>query len=97
MIEKAGVILLYLSPYSPDFNPIETSFSALKAWMRRNKELASEFDGYFEGFLHLTVQLCGIEIHAKAYFRACGICVDETNVDVLYHTLEASILSSEIE
>jgi len=27
----AGVILAYLPPYSPDYNPIEESFSELKA------------------------------------------------------------------
>lgn len=31
----SGVKLLYLPPYSPDFNPIETGFSAFKADGRR--------------------------------------------------------------
>ena len=31
MIEAAGASLLYLPPYSPDFNPIEQAFSKLKA------------------------------------------------------------------
>ena len=30
--------LLYLPPYSPDFNPIEEGFSALKAWIQRNRD-----------------------------------------------------------
>ena len=30
-IEAAGANLLYLPPYSPDFNPIEMAFSKLKA------------------------------------------------------------------
>lgn len=30
-IEKAGANLLFLPPYSPDFNPIEMAFSKLKA------------------------------------------------------------------
>jgi hypothetical protein len=30
--------LLYLPPYSPDLNPIEEGFSALKAWVRRNRD-----------------------------------------------------------
>ena len=34
MCEEAGVRLEYLPRYSPDFNGIEESFSALKAWMR---------------------------------------------------------------
>ena len=34
-IERAGAKLLYLPPYSPDFNPIEQAFSKLKAHLRK--------------------------------------------------------------
>lgn len=34
-IEGAGATLLYLPPYSPDFNPIEMAFSKLKAALRK--------------------------------------------------------------
>jgi transposase len=34
-IEAAGAALLYLPPYSPDFNPIEKAFSKLKAMLRK--------------------------------------------------------------
>ena len=34
-IEKVGASLLYLPPYSPDFNPIEMAFSKLKAILRK--------------------------------------------------------------
>jgi len=34
-IEKAGARLLFLPPYSPDFNPIEMAFSKLKALLRK--------------------------------------------------------------
>ena len=34
-IEKAGARLLFLLPYSPDFNPIEMAFSKLKALLRK--------------------------------------------------------------
>jgi transposase len=33
-IEAAGAYLLYLPPYSPDFNPIEMAFSKFKALIR---------------------------------------------------------------
>ena len=33
-IEAAGASLLYLPPYSPDFNPIEMAFAKLKALLR---------------------------------------------------------------
>ena len=32
--QKYGARLLYLPPYSPDFNPIELAFSKLKTWLR---------------------------------------------------------------
>ena len=38
MIEAAGATLLYLPPYSPDFNPIEMAFSKLKALLRKAAE-----------------------------------------------------------
>lgn len=34
-IEAAGARLLFLPPYSPDFNPIEMAFSKLKALLRK--------------------------------------------------------------
>lgn len=32
---QPGVRLVYLSPYSPDYNPIEEAFSKIKSFMRR--------------------------------------------------------------
>jgi transposase len=34
-IEAAGARVLFLPPYSPDFNPIEMAFSKLKAHLRK--------------------------------------------------------------
>ena len=38
LIEAAGAHLLYLPPYSPDFNPIENAFAKLKALLRKAAE-----------------------------------------------------------
>ena len=38
VIEAAGATLRYLPKYSPDFNPIEQSFSKLKAHLRKAAE-----------------------------------------------------------
>ena len=38
IIEAAGAKLLYLPPYSPDFNPIEQAFAKLKAHLRKAAE-----------------------------------------------------------
>ena len=34
-IEQMGCKVLYLPPYSPDYNPIETTFSGIKSWLKR--------------------------------------------------------------
>jgi len=41
-IEAVGATLLYLPPYSPDFNPIENAFSKLKALLRKAAERTVE-------------------------------------------------------
>jgi transposase len=37
IIESAGATILYLPPYSPDFNPIEQMWSKIKAYLRMVK------------------------------------------------------------
>jgi len=37
-IESVGATLLFLPPYSPDFNPIEQAFSKRKAHLRKAAE-----------------------------------------------------------
>ena len=43
LIEECGAHLIYLSPYSPDFNPIENSWAKVKEYLRstaaRSREL----------------------------------------------------------
>lgn len=43
LCELFGVRLLYLAPYSPDFNPIEKAFFVIKSRLRRIKALIGEF------------------------------------------------------
>ena len=42
LIEKAGAEVLYLSPYSPDLNPIEKAWSKLKQILRSAKARTKE-------------------------------------------------------
>ena len=42
LIESAGAEVLYLPPYSPDFNPIENVFSKLKTMLRKLKSRTME-------------------------------------------------------
>ena len=51
LIEAAGATLLYLPPYSPDFNPIENAFAKLKALLRKAAERT--IDGLWAAIGHL--------------------------------------------
>lgn len=44
-IENVGATILYLPPYSPDFNPIEQMWSKIKAYLRKFK--ARDIDTLF--------------------------------------------------
>ena len=62
----AGVVLAYLPPYSSDFNPIEEAFAQLKAWIQKNRILASQFE-IFEEFLRLGLQ--NLKDKARSHFK----------------------------
>ena len=72
-IEAAGASLLYLPPYSPDFNPIEMAFSKLKALLR--KAAARNIDDLWEAIAQATQAFKPEECtnyFAAAYFAAAG-------------------------
>ena len=60
-----GVVLVYLSLYSSDFNLIEEIFAQLKAWIQKNRILALQFET-FEEFLRLGLQ--SLKDKAKGHF-----------------------------
>jgi len=43
-IEEVGAIVHFLSPYSPDLNPIEEAFSKIKTTMRWLEEMMIQMD-----------------------------------------------------
>ena len=68
LIEQRGCELLYLPPYSPDFNPIEQAFSKVKGLMRateaRTREALIEAMG---------VALSAVSARdARGFFGHCG-------------------------
>ena len=62
----------FLPPYSPDFNPIEQSFVALKAWMRRNNTLVNSFTN-FEEFVILSIYQFARTGDPGAHFRSAHL------------------------
>lgn len=67
-IEAAGAAVLYLPPYSPDFNPIEKAFSQIKRHVRRLK--IRDRDTLWATLRRLD-EVVGPE-HARNYIRSCG-------------------------
>ena len=70
MCDEAGVLLEFLPPYSPDYNPIEEAFAELKQWLKKNYMLASGYES-FEGFLNAGM----LQLSRKPgnHFRSCHI------------------------
>ena len=75
LVEERGTRLLYLPAYSPDFNPIELAFSAIKAWLRENRDRVNRelespdgtvYNTLWEGIHSVTVE------HAKGWYMHCG-------------------------
>ena len=42
-IENLGIVILFLPPYSPDYNPIEELFSYLKHYLKEHEDLIQVF------------------------------------------------------
>ena len=36
LLHQAGIVVLYLPPYSPDLNPIEEAFNYVKSYLRKH-------------------------------------------------------------
>jgi len=73
-IEGAGCRLLFLPPYSPDFNPIENAFSKLKRLLRSVAKrtvdrLWRAIDSLLDRF---SAEEC------RNYFRHCGYTATPT-------------------
>jgi transposase len=68
MIEAAGASLLYLPPYSPDFNPIENAFAKFKALLR--KAAQRTIPGLWNAIGHIIG--CFTPTECRNYFLAAG-------------------------
>ncbi|MFD1726849.1 IS630 family transposase [Rhizobium viscosum] len=67
-IERAGAKLMFLPPYSPDFNPIENAFSKLKAMLRGRAE--RKIDALWDAVGALIPRFTPAE--CANYFKAAG-------------------------
>lgn len=70
LIAQAGAQVLYLPPYSPDFNPIEKLWSKIKAYLRKYRALTFEdLDlALHQAFAAVTASDC------RNWFACTGYC-----------------------
>lgn len=68
LIEARGARLVYLPPYSPDFNPIERCWSKIKTFLRAAKARTGDRldEAIKQAFETVT------EADARAWFKHCG-------------------------
>ncbi|KAF5386197.1 hypothetical protein D9615_002285 [Tricholomella constricta] len=70
-VEVSGCVLLFLPPYSPDYSPIEESFSCLKKYLRRHyaRFQGSRFPE--QDILEVCFTIITPE-KSRGWFRDCG-------------------------
>jgi transposase len=68
LIESAGASVLFLPPYSPDFNPIEPAFSKLKQLIRSAEHRT--MDALWTDLQRMLNLIAASD--AAGYFRHCG-------------------------
>ena len=95
-IEKKGAKLIYLSPYSPDFSPIENLWSKLKIILRSIKtanyqELGKAIEFALGSALHRQIFLIGLHtavivphLFEKGYM---SICYHARMLDFIIHLI----------
>ena len=70
LIESVGAKLIYLSPYSPEFNPIENFWSKVKASLRKLK--ARTYKDLLESIVNSMSQVTKEDI--RNWFAHCCYC-----------------------
>ncbi|MFM6138553.1 MAG: IS630 family transposase [Cuspidothrix sp.] len=70
LIESVGASVLYLSPYSPEFNPIEHWWSQLKAFL---KQFSPKTASAVDGLIKIALELINPQ-HLKNWFTNCCYC-----------------------
>ena len=72
IIEDAGANIVYLSPYSPEFNPIEHFWSQLKSFLRQFRPKTQDV---VAKLLDIAVMLSNPE-HFRNWFAHCCYCTN---------------------
>ena len=68
LIRGVGAIVIFLPPYSPDFNPVELEFRQIKAWLKRHRDYVYQNP---KMALYAAVDEINNDL-AEYFFDACG-------------------------
>lgn len=75
LIEGWGYNIMFLPPYSPDFNPIELAFSTIKAFVRCAGVLGWDEEGDDDTYVYIHLLEAAFSItaeNAEGFFHHCG-------------------------
>ena len=75
LVEGSGMRLMFLPSYSPDLNPIELTFSSVKAWLRANRdrvnwEMESENGSVYNALWQAVYSVTPEK--ARGWYKHCG-------------------------
>lgn len=74
VLQQAGIIVLFLPPYSPNLNPLEEAFSYIKQYLRKHDELLQALrdprDVIMQAFHSITAEHCNSWISHASYTYA---------------------------
>ena len=57
IVQELGGKVEFLPPYSPDLNPIERSFSVIKAWIKRHRRFMETFNDPIHALMLACAQI----------------------------------------
>ena len=83
LLEDAGILLIYLPPYSPDLCPIEEAFGYLKSYLKEHEDIMDVFSNpailLQSAFNGITSKQCqGWISDSRYYSYNCCQCICTT-------------------
>lgn len=71
LFQEAGILLIFLPPYSPDYNPIECVFGYVKSYLKKHQDIRDAFPNpcalVKAGFDAITSEHCNAWISDSGY------------------------------
>lgn len=71
MLDDAGILPMYLPPYSPDMNPMEEAFGYIKGYLKKHDDIADAFSNPISliqsAFDSITIEHCRAWINHLHY------------------------------